>query len=114
MPRDDNDYLRQMLEAAQTCLFFAEGRTRADLDNDLMLFYAVVKAVELIGEAASHVTWDVRARNPLIEWGQIIGMRNRLTHVFHDINRDILWNAVQYRVPVLIPQLEAALRQQPA
>ena len=76
-----------------------------------MLFYALVKAVELIGEAASHVSNEGRVLHLQIEWAQIIGMRNRLAHVFHDINRDIFWNVVQDDVPALIPHLEAVLDQ---
>ena len=58
MPRDDTFHLRYMLEAAQISLSFAESRTRDSLDDDLLFLYALVKAVEIIGEAASHLTED--------------------------------------------------------
>ena len=112
MPRDDADYLQQMMDAAQFALIFADGRTQSDLNDDPMFFFALVKAVELIGGAASRVSQDVRELHPQIEWTQIIGMRNRLIHVFYDIGRAILWNVVQHDVPALIPLLEDTLRQQ--
>ena len=112
MPRDDQDYLRQMLDAAYITLSFTEGRARDDLDSDLMLFFAVVKAIELIGEAASHVNTEVRGRHRTIEWAKIIGMRNRLAHVFRDINKDIVWNVIQLDIPRLIPRLEHALSEE--
>lgn len=111
MPRDDTFHLRYMLEAAQISLSFAQGRTRDSLDDDLLFFYALVKAVEIIGEAASHLTDDFKAQHPEVEWRDIIGMRNRLVHVYYDINHDLLWRAAQDDVPALIPQLEAAIQQ---
>lgn len=112
MPRDDTFHLRYMLEAAHISLSFAEGRTRHSLDDDLLFLYTLVKAVEIIGEAASHLTEDFRSQHPKVEWGDIIGMRNRLVHVYYDINHDLLWRAAQDDVPALIPQLEEFLRRQ--
>ena len=64
MPRDDTFHLRYMLEAAQISLYFAEGRTRGSLDDDLLFFYALGKAVETIGEAASHLTENFKTQHP--------------------------------------------------
>ena len=69
MPRDDTFHLRYMLEAAHISLSFAEGRTRHSLDDDLLFLYTLVKAVEIIGEAASHLTEDFRSQHPKVEWG---------------------------------------------
>lgn len=111
MLRDDSFHLRHMLEATQVSQLFAQDRIRADLDNDLIFFYALVKVVEIIGEAASHVTRVFQASRPKIEWEVIIGMRNRLVHTYYDINRDVVWEAVQDGVPILISQLEVVLGQ---
>ena len=109
MSDEDIAYLREMLERSYICRHFLEGRTRSQLDDDLLLYYAVAKAVELIGEAAWHVSNSARAEFPDIEWDDIIGMRHRLVHGFQKVIRDRLWEAAQQDVPTLIPQLQAAL-----
>lgn len=93
------------------CRYFVEGRTRAELDNDLLFYYAVAKAVKLIGAAAWQVSGPTRAENPDIAWDRISGMRHRQVHGFQRIVRDVLWIAAQQGVPPLIAQLQAALVQ---
>ena len=109
MLRDNSFHLHYMLEAAQLSQSFTRGRVRADLEEDLMLFYALIKAVEIVGEAASHITQRYRASHPEIEWADIIGMRNWLVHSYYDINRDVVWETVRDDAPILIAQLEAVL-----
>ena len=101
--------MRNMLHAAQVSQSFTQGRTRADLDNDLMFLYTLVRAVEIIGEAASRVTGIARDEHPTIEWAGIIGMRNHLVHVYYNINHGTLWGTLRDDVPALIAQLEAVL-----
>lgn len=100
-----------MLEAAQTVLSFSQGRSRADLEIQAMYFYAVVKAVELVGESATRVTTATQAQLGAILWHEITAMRHILVHNFHRIDRDILWEAIQDDTPTLITQLETALVQ---
>ena len=103
--------LRLMLEAAYVCWQFIEGRTRSELDDDLMFYYAVAKAVELIGETAWQVSKTALAEHPEIAWDDIIGMRHHLVHGFEKIVRDTLWTVAQQDVPILISQLQVALAQ---
>ena len=67
-----------------------------------MFRYALVKAVEIIGEAATQISDETKSRFPLVRWRAIEGMRNRLVHAYYDINYDILWDAVSIDAPVLI------------
>ena len=76
-----------------------------------MYYYAVVKAVELVGESATKVTTASQLKMLDIQWRKITGMRNILVHDFHGIENDLLWEAIQDDMPLLIPQLEAALLQ---
>ena len=92
-------------------LSFSEGRSRADLETQPMYYYAVVKAVELVGEAAAKVSSASQLENKAIPWSKISGMRNILVHNFHGINKDILWGAIQTDIPIVIAQLQAALTQ---
>ncbi len=107
MSRDDLIRVRHMADAAQDALAFVQGRRRADLDTDTMLRFALTRAVEIIGEAASKVSAAGRAAAPGIEWPVIIGMRNRLAHAYFDVNKDILWKTVTISLPVLLQQLRA-------
>ena len=70
-----------------------------------MLDLALVKAVEIIGEAARHVSDETRAQAPDVDWGDIIGMRNNLVHAYRNVNHDVLWEVITYRLPPLISEL---------
>ena len=69
-----------MLGAAQEAVAFAAGKSRADLDGDRVLSLALVKCIEIVGEAASAVSQEVRDQHPEIPWRSIVAMRNRLIH----------------------------------
>jgi uncharacterized protein with HEPN domain len=73
-PEADRSRLRHMLDAAQTALTFTAGKTRIDLTRDLMLQFALVRALEIIGEAAARLTEPTRTAHPEIPWGAVIGM----------------------------------------
>lgn len=96
-----------MLDAAREAVSFIHGRTRDDLDLDRQLVLALVKSIEIVGEAASRVTESSRQDLPQIPWDQIIGMRNRLVHAYFDINLDILWTTAQEDLSKLIDLLES-------
>jgi len=105
MHKDDYVRLRHMLDAARDALTFTQSRTRADLDSDRMLVLSLVKAVEIVGEAANQVSQAAREQLPKIPWADVVGMRNRLVHAYFDINLDILWRTVQGDLPPLIAEL---------
>jgi len=105
MQKDDAVRLRHMLDAAQEAAFFAQNKTRSSLDTDRQLVLSLVKSIEIIGEAAANVTTKCREGFPQIPWRDIISMRNRLTHVYFDINLDILWKTVVEDLPPLIAEL---------
>ncbi|HEV8678219.1 MAG TPA: HepT-like ribonuclease domain-containing protein [Stellaceae bacterium] len=98
-----------MIEAAEAAIGFLAGRARSDLDDDRMLFLATIKAIEIFGEAASRLSASTRENSPDIPWGDIIGMRNRLTHVYFDVNSDIVWQSTTEELPELLSKLRALL-----
>ncbi len=107
MSPDDDVRLRHMMDAIEAALRFTSGRERSDLDSDEMLLFALVRAVEIVGEAASRLSEAGRAQAPDVPWSAITGMRNRLVHAYFDIDRDILWTTVQQALPTLLQQLRA-------
>jgi len=109
MRADDAIRLRHMLDAARTALEFVQHRARADLDHDLQLVWALVKAIEIIGEAAYQLSPETRTAVPGLPWEKIIAMRHRLVHAYFDINLDILWKTVQEGLPPLVQILAMVL-----
>lgn len=110
MRRDDLIRLRHMLDAAQEGIAFAQGSCRADLNGDRKLVLALVKAIEIIGEAAYQTSPETRAQLPHVPWEDIIGMRHRLVHAYFEINLDILWQTIQADLPPLVQALHDTLR----
>jgi len=106
MKETDVTRLQHMLDAAREAISFARGHNRDDLDRDRGLVLILVKEIEIIGEAASKISQDVREQMPNIEWRDVISMRNRLVHIYFDLNLNILWGTVQYDLPELIGELE--------
>jgi len=95
-----------MLDAAKEAMSFAKNKTRNDLDNDRMLTLSIVKSIEIIGEAAAKVTNETRNKCPEIPWTNIVAMRNRLIHVYFDIDLDRVWDTLTDDLPPLINVLE--------
>ncbi len=111
MHRDDVIRLRHMLDAARETLAFAAGKKRSELDSDRMLTLSLIKSIEIVGEAASKVTQETRQAYPEIPWPDIIAMRNRLIHIYFDIDLDRVWDTVTDDIPRLINLLESALNR---
>ena len=106
---DDDTRLRDMLDHARAAVAAIAGGCRADFDQDRVLAAALERFVQIIGEAASHVTPEGQQRLPGVPWRQIIGMRNRLIHGYAAVDQDVLWDVVHHDLPPLIAELERAL-----
>lgn len=108
MPPDDLVRLRHMRDAAEAAMRFVHSRSRADLEADEMLRFALVQAIQIIGEAASKISAETQASLPDVPWPLIVGMRHRLVHAYFDVDHDILWSTVQEAMPSLLAQLRTA------
>lgn len=106
MTLEDLIRVRHMLDAISEALIFSQGKSRDDLDNNRMLTLAIIKDLEIIGEAASKITTEFKANQPNVPWLDIVGMRNRLTHGYFDIDLDLVWTTVQEDLPFLFDQLK--------
>lgn len=95
-----------MLAAAKEAIQFSAGKTRIDLEKDRLHMLAIIKSIEIIGEAASKVTEEFKSKNKNIPWDDIINMRHRLIHAYFDVNLDIVWQTVKADLPDLIKALE--------
>ena len=95
-----------MLSYAEESIQLCAGKTRKDLENDRLLNLALVRLLEIIGEAANRVPIEVQEANPIIPWLQIIGLRNRLIHGYDEVDFDILWEIISNDLPRLVKQLD--------
>ncbi len=105
MRTEDRVRLRHMIEAAESAAQFIAGRSRSDLDTDRMLLFAVVRAIEVVGEAASKLSEEFRAAHPGIPWRAIVGMRNRLIHAYFDIDTQTVWETTTQELPPILNRL---------
>ena len=110
----DNDLirLRHMLDAARKAREFVHGRQRNDLETDEQLTLALVRLLEVAGEAAKGVSASFREHHVDIPWKAIAGTRDRLIHGYFDIDLDIVWQIVTSDLPPLIARLEQATSPQ--
>jgi len=112
MRKDDLIRLRHMPDAAREAVECARNSRRKDLDGDRKRTLALVKDVEIIGEAAYQISEDTRRTLPEIPREDLVGMRHRLVHASFDINLDILWKTVQEDLPPLVRILSEKLGEE--
>ena len=110
---DDSTRLRHMLESASKVGEFIAGLSLDAVRSDEMRALAVVRLLEIIGEAANVVSTEFRDANSEIPWPQIVGLRNRLIHGYTDVDWDVLWDIVTNDLPKLIDALQDLLGESP-
>jgi uncharacterized protein with HEPN domain len=110
MNERDLTRLRDMLDAARKTQAYIQGKSREALEvDDDLIGFALIHAVQLIGEAASKVTLETRTALPRIQWQNIIGMRNLIVHDYLRVDYDIVWQAAMISIPELVAELEKLL-----
>ena len=107
MPRDEATYLLDILHAAQDVEEFASGLTFHQFEKSRLHQNAVLKSIEIIGEATTHITEETRLAHAEIPWQKIVGMRNHLVHGYFQVDLEQVWNTVQRDIPSLIHTLKS-------
>ena len=99
----------EMRDHAREAIGFASGRSREDMDTDRLLELALVRLVQIVGEAATRLPPEFRSSHDSIPWRQIVGTRNVLVHGYDVVDLDIVWTIVQERLPELVAAIDGIL-----
>lgn len=109
--RDYKLYLHDIKEAIEKIESFIEGYTFEEFTNDHKTIDAVIRNLEIIGEAAKHIPKRVREKHPDVDWKAMIGMRNILAHEYFGVRIGIIWKTIKERLPALRNKIEEILKE---
>ena len=114
MSPEDRVRVRHILDAAREAVAFAQGQTYESLEADRMRSLAIIRLLEIIGEAATTMSAEMKASHPQIPWRIMAATRNRLIHAYFNVNLQIVLNTTQIDLPPLITDLEALVTAEPS
>ena len=108
-PERDYGRLQDILQAADNIISFIEGHSKEELASDKLRYFAVVKNVEIIGEAAFMLSLEFKEKHTQIPWNDIIRMRHVLVHGYATVLPELVWHTALEDVPKLKEQIEGII-----
>ncbi len=106
------DYLRDMLENTNRAMLFIKGMDYEAFRKDDKTVYAVIRAVEIIGEATRNIPEEIRKKYPEIPWRDASDMRNKLVHRYFGINLEVIWQTLNEDLPMLANALQEIVKRE--
>jgi len=110
--REYRDYLQDIYDAINEVATFIEGMTYEDFLKDKKTINAVIRSIEVIGEASKQLPKAVRDKNPSIPWKKMAGMRNKVIHEYFGVDIEIVWKTVRKQIPALKKKIFALLKHE--
>lgn len=104
-PSKDIIRLQHIQQAIKRIKRYTSDKSFNDFISDDMLYYAVIKNIEIIGEAANMLTEDFRNRHPQTPWKMVMGMRNYIVHEYFQVDNNIVWDVITVDLPLLEEQI---------
>jgi uncharacterized protein with HEPN domain len=110
--RDHKDYLLDIQGAIQDILDFTHGLDYEAFTKDKKTSYAVVRALEIVGEASKKIPPETRDSYPEVPWKEMAGIRDKLIHEYFGVNSKVVWNAVMEDIPRLKPLIADVIEKE--
>ena len=110
--RTDREFLSDIQEAIRRIRKYTAEMTYQDFLNDTKTQDAVIRNLEIIGEATKKLSDDLREKYPHLPWKEMAGMRDRLIHHYFGVNLDIVWQIVADELPAVASDLQGLLREE--
>jgi len=110
--RRDLDYLNDIREAIHRILAYTAELTYQEFMEDIKTQDAVVRNLEIIGEATKNLSVDLRKSYPKVPWKELMGMRDKMVHHYFGINYEIVWTIAKGELAGLLPQIERILAKE--
>jgi uncharacterized protein with HEPN domain len=101
MKRDDNVYLHHIMDAIELIEDYTKGMSENEFLTNSMAHDAVVRQIEIIGEAARNISDEFQSKYPELPWAKMVGIRNKITHEYFNVNYAIVWDTVKDDLPSL-------------
>lgn len=107
----DRGRLLHIMESLNNITEFLEGKTAEDFLLDKLLYFAIVKNLEIIGEASYMLSLEFKENHPMTSWKDMIGMRHILVHGYYQVDSRIIWATIVNDLPTLRKQIEDYLKE---
>ena len=100
-----------MIQAMERIRRYTKGKTFDEFIADDMMYYAVVKNIEILGEAANMLTEEFRNKHPMTPWKLVSGMRNYIVHEYFQVDNNVVWDVITHDIPTLEQQISMYLNE---
>ncbi len=111
MPQRDPSHIADIHQAAKQIQLFLEGVDKEQFDGSSLIQSAVIRQIEIIGEAVKRLSPSFRAAHTDIPWRQMAGMRDHLIHAYDHVDIDEVWNAAQSDIPAIISRIAPLIQE---
>lgn len=110
MKKDDNVYLLHILDAIDLIEKYIKGVSENQFHSNTMVHDAVIRQVEIIGEAANNVSDEFQEKHSKLPWGKMIGIRNKVIHEYFNVNYSIVWDTIKEDLPIVKKSIKKILK----
>ena len=101
MKRDPLIFIKHILESIENIESFSEGLSKSEFENSRLKQSAIIREIEIIGEAVKNIPEEITLKYPDVEWNEIAGTRDKITHHYFGIDLDTIWDIIIYDLPDL-------------